>query len=310
MWSEKSDIPEILGDLPYDFKASVVAAELAGNGLSPEAFFFRNQSSFRRPVARDIEDIYWSNGEGRDNRLIFELNREGIYDMLPEAVIHQQGGRKKTGDATKLGNELRREERDARNFFSPLENEFHVRAFMLDMIERELLKNSNPSRNREFFHYFFEDSSLLSDRQLLVLLHIIPLCHKIRGDLELIGLSLSRILNYPVEAVLVHKRERLQLSEDGLGCLGDAALGVNLIVSDGCDALLATYEIRIRDVAAEDFASFGPGGNHRNVLEFILQYFLPAGTSYAVIPQCLSTEADLRAGGLETVTFLGFNSYI
>src|SRR5262245_2843800 len=144
MWTEKSDIPNILADLPFDFKASVVAAELSGNGISADTFFFRNRSSFRRPVARDIEDIYWSNGEGRDQRLIFDLNREGIYDMLPEAVIHQPGGRKKTGDATKLGNELRKEERDARNFFSPLENEFHVRALTLDLIERELLKNNNP----------------------------------------------------------------------------------------------------------------------------------------------------------------------
>lgn len=310
MWAEKSDIPDILSDLPFDFKASVVAAELAGNGLSPEAFFFRNQSSFRRPVARDIEDIYWSNGDDRDKRLIFDLNREGIYDMLPEAVVHQQGGRKKTGDATKLGNELRREERDARNFFSPLENEFHVRAFMLDMLERELLKNSNPSRNREFFHYFFEDSSLLSDRQLLVLLHIIPLCHKIRGDLGLIGLSLSRILNYPVEASFVYKQERLLLINNGLGSLGDAELGVNFIVSNGCSAILPEYEIRIMDVAAEDFASFGYRGKHRNVLDFILQYFLPAGARYTLIPQCLSNESDMLTAGGERESFLGFNSYI
>src|SRR6476661_7698802 len=124
----KSDIIKELEDFNQDFKASVVAAELAGNGVPGDAFFFRNQSTFKRAVSKDIDSIFWNNGEydqGPDY-LVFDLNREGIYDMLPEAMVHTQN-RKRTVDeaAYKVGLELRKQERDARKFFSPLENEFH-----------------------------------------------------------------------------------------------------------------------------------------------------------------------------------------
>ena len=309
-FTRKAVLLEELGTLSQDFKASVIAAEIAEHGIASESFFFRNQSTFKRPVSRDIEEIFWSEADNAPSRLVFDLNREGIYDMLPEALIHNQATQKRAENATKLGNELRRQEKDARNFFSPLENEFHYRSLKLDVIERELLKNNNPRRNREFFHYFFEDSSILTDRQLLLLLYILPLSHKIRSNLDLMGLTITRILNYTVIVSARWLNRQHRLPEASVSHLGDGNLGVDTILSDNCIVPSRYYDVTVTGISTEDYPHFRNKGKHINVLNFILPYFFSAGADYGITLQCTPEAADFATADDSANNYLGFNSYI
>jgi hypothetical protein len=309
----KSALIKELEDSNQDFKASVVAAELAGNGVPGESFFFRNQSTFKRPVSRDIEEIFWNNGEydqGSDF-LVFDLNREGIYDMLPEAMVHAQNRKRKMGEAAyKVGLELRKQERDARKFFSPLENEFHHRSFKLDVVERELLKNNNPRRNREFFNYFFEDSSALNDQQLLVLLHILPLSQKIRGNANLIGLTLSRILGFRVIISQQWTIRTYVLPPGVAPTLGDGKLGTDTVLNDLASVVVRRFDVGIMDVPAKEYKDFSGKGKHLNVLNFILPYFFPANTEYQIVLNPRKADEAFTLSNEDANSFLGFNSYI
>jgi hypothetical protein len=311
------DKSALLGELEafsgHDFKASVMAAELTNSGLHPDALFFRNQSTFRRAVSKDVEDVFWNNGtdEPGTDYLIFELNREGIYDMLPEAVVHTQARRSQGEEAAyKAGLELRRQERDARKFFSPLENEFHHRSLKLDMVERELLKNDNPRRNREFFNYFFEDSSALSDQQLLVLLHILPLSHKIRGNTALIGLTLSRILGYKVRVTQQWAMRTYSLPADTAPALGVGKLGTDTVLNELFTIPAQRYEVCVMNVPAAAYKDFSGKGRHMNVLNFILPCFFAANADYQIILNPHKDDASFRLTDESKHSFLGFNSYI
>lgn len=294
----------------HDFKASVVAAELVDNAIAPDTFFFKNRSTFKRPVSRDIEDIFWNDSDDSLSQLIFELNREGIYDMLPEAVVHNQTRKVAPGEERKLGNELRKQERDARQFFSPLENEFHHRSLKLDTIERELLKNNNPKRNREFFNYFFEDSSMLTDQQLVVLMHILPLSHKICSDLRLVSLTISKILNYKTTVSGRWIQRKHVLPEESALTLSHATLGTDAILNDHFSVPTRYFDVCISGIPTNEYAHFNGWGKHLNVLRFILPYFFPAGADYGISLQCVHEEASLVADDSSTTSFLGFNSYI
>jgi hypothetical protein len=304
------DLIKELRQIFHDFKAGVVAAELVDNRVPADTIFFRNQSTFKRPVANDIQTVYWNDLEDQDNFLVFELNREGIYDMLPEAVVHRQNKRSRDEDQTKMGQELRKQERDARKFFSPLENEFHHRGMRLDMTEREMIKNSNPRRNRQFFNYFFEDSSALSDEQVLILLHILPLSHKIRSDVALISLTLSRILNYDIVVTQKWKHTTFNLPEDVAMPLSEGQLGINTVLNDHFRIATRYYEVRINGLSVEDYHLFTGSGKHLTVLNFTLPYFFPAGAEWAIATEVSTETAPLHVSDDTHASFLGFNSYI
>ncbi|MBS1614711.1 MAG: type VI secretion system baseplate subunit TssG [Bacteroidetes bacterium] len=307
---------EVVADLEAagaDFKACVLAAELVDRGMPLDAIFFRNESTFRRAVAKDVARISWNlDGATDDNDLlIFDLNREGIYDMLPEAMVHTQSRKHKTDEgAYKHGRELRRQEREARKFFSPLENEFHHRSLRLDLTEREILKNSNPRRNREFFNYFFEEASALSDQQLLVLLYILPLSHKIRGDETLIGLCVSRILGCTARVERQWKQQKFSAATESVKKLGTALLGADSVLGDTLEQALQTYELHIDQLSEQEYKNFSGNGKHLKVLHFILPYFFPANALYSICLNPRHTDAGLKTASAEANSYLGFNSYI
>lgn len=299
----------VLKGISRDYKATAIAAELATQNISPELFYFRNQSTFKRPYSRDVAGISWSKTEDGTARLVFELNREGIYDMLPEAVAHSQA-RRATADATRMGNELRREEREARAFFSPLENEFHCRSLNLDEMERALLRNTDPAKAREFFHYFFEDASALSDTQLLVLLYILPLSHKIRNDLTLIGVTLTRIIGLPVSVAPRWAAGQHRVEDGALQPLGESRLGIDAIMGEVCTVPELHYDIHIRDIPPGDYHYYTGTGKMHNVLCFMLPYFFSASAVYHLDLHCTEARAPLVAASDDSWSFLGFNSYI
>lgn len=294
----------------HDYKADVVAAELVDNNVPVDRIFFRNQSTFKRPVANDIQSVYWNDTEDSEPFLVFDLNREGIYDMLPEAVVHRQSKRSKDEERSKMGQELRQQERDARKFFSPLENEFHHRGMRLDMTEREMIKNSNPRRNRQFFNYFFEDSSALNDEQLLILLHILPLSHKIRSDVDLISLTATRILNYDIVVTQKWKRTKFDLPEHLVKPLSTTHLGIDTVLNDHFSIPTRYYEVLVNGLSVDDYHLFTGNGKHLTALNFMLPYFFPAGAEWIIATAVQSDTAPLHVSDDTHASFLGFNSYI
>ncbi|MEO6831451.1 MAG: hypothetical protein ABI378_04190 [Chitinophagaceae bacterium] len=307
---EKKNLIRQLRQITIDYKVGVIAAELVENNVSADTIFFRNQSSFKRSVAKDISAVYWNNAEDAPSNLVFELNREGIYDMLPEALSHSQTKKSKTESNTKRSQELRKQEKDARNFFSPLENEFHHRALKLDTIERELLKSNNHRRNRQFFSYFFEESSMLTDQQVLVLMHILPLSHKIRGDEQLIALTTTRILGYKVSVSNHWIRKKFVMPKGADLNLGERMLGINSILNEQFEISARYYEVTIHQIPVQEHHHFIGKGKHLNVLSFILPYFFPSNADFGILLEAKKEEQHLLSSDEENFSFLGFNSYI
>src|ERR1039458_624816 len=88
-----------LQSLSHDYKATVIAAELMDNGLSADDIYFKNISQFKRFVSKDVESAVWSNNEQMPDQLVFEVNKEGLYDMLPEGITHSSSQKKSEKEA-------------------------------------------------------------------------------------------------------------------------------------------------------------------------------------------------------------------
>ena len=307
----RAGLLKVLRSLTQDFKAAVVAAEVTSTSLDADDVYFRNQSTFKRQVSKDIAGIFWSDAEDLSYQLVFDLNREGIYDMLPEAVAHSQASSKRSSNDAGIrhGIILRQEEKNARIFFSPIENEFAHRGLRLDTMERELLSNDNPSRTRQFFEYFFGDSSILTDNQVVVLSYILPLCHKIRGDAGLVSVAVSKILGYKVQ-VEQYQSSQITTVLSPTPPLGDNLLSIDSVLGDGFRAPVSQYVIRIADVASSEFSDFHGGGKHANVITFITDYFFPADAQISVQPECADEEKYMSIPDGDSISILDFNSYI
>jgi len=292
-----------------DYKATVIAAELIDHGFPQDDIFFKNVSLFRRFISKDINNIEWEVNENETDKLIFELNREGIYDMLPEGVIHAKS-QKPDKDAANEFALHRKQEEQTRKFFSTFENEFLQHTLQLEIIERELYNNKNDSTTRDFFEYFFGDSTFLSDVQVLTLLYILPLSNKIRADVKLISETLSKILQYKIDVIKQKNKQQLLKTNLPVACLNSTYLGIDSVISTSCIVHSFSYDVTINDIGYDEYKDFEDNGKRSNVINFILPYFFPVGADINIFLMPDETSKYLKTSTTEDSCFLGFNSYI
>jgi hypothetical protein len=305
-------VREIFSTLGFDFRAEVFAAELAKAELPPDKLYFRTQSTFRRSTGRDMDKVEIDYRESGDEQLVIALNREGIYDMLPEGLFHLKNTsnpKKSKKDVLNEVKKSRKEEANARKFFGPFENEFFQRRLMLEMQEQNLLQKENLVNNRALFERLYGPSAGLDNRYILPLLFILPVVHRIRGNVDKVAYCLGKFLNQPVRIAEPAEPNRHEVAE-AMPPLGVALLGVNAIAGNRFYSGLPFYEIHVDDIARKAIRNYFAAGTAYHILHYLLPRLLPMECSYSIILHLRKTERTIGLSDTTSESFLGFDTYL
>ncbi|MVM40660.1 hypothetical protein GO730_28235 [Spirosoma sp. HMF3257] len=322
-----------------DVRLEIILAELYGQGLDPlndvlihpAGLFSR---SYRRDVGRvkmgasdclekpdedtiEPKDISLPPEDQRDF-LNIEVHRDGLYDYLPEGLFHQPTtpGRDQQEVFADFDEQARRV-RAARRFFQPFEQEFYFQRLLIELEARKYQLTEENIRTygggeslREFWGI---PSDLLNTRQLVNLLHMLPIAHRISNDDQLIVSSLELILGVPITMRTIPPLSfEITLAEGDAPApnelcrteLGNFSLGG--IYQDTMPAI----ELRIGPLATDQLTDFLVGGRSRNILDLLIGYFLP--TESDVVEYLIATEENqfLLLSDDQPTSVLGWASYI
>ncbi|MBO0933322.1 hypothetical protein [Fibrella aquatilis] len=325
-----------LSRLRSDVRLEVILAELYFEGFDPKKdLLVHPVGLFERSYRKDIgeprvgnADVY-GEGEasidpGRRTYLNVKVNREGLYDYLPEGLFHQPSN--ETRDQKEVFEDIdeqARRQRGARQFFQPMEQEFYLQGLLMELEERTYLVNEQtlrqqsqaPNGQGDVLRQFWDlPKDLLDIRQLNNLLHLLPIAHRLVHNNVLVTEVYELILGVPVEirtiAPLVHL---ITLADDDVpspNALSKAELGGFSLEGLYQDTMPA-YEIRVGPLNAEQLNDFLADGRSRKIMNLLTKYFLPAETD--VIDHLLVDEANqyLTLSDDETPSsILGVASYI
>ncbi|MBK7098625.1 MAG: hypothetical protein IPH58_10065 [Sphingobacteriales bacterium] len=138
------------------FRSEAVCASLLEAGISIEQIKTSQKGAFRKSYGGDIEKISIADYKDQYN-IDIALNRDSIYDKLPEGLFHQtKGGRyvKTVKDAVDEHKMFREEERYARRFFAPIEQMIFRYRIYTEQAEREALYDlQNGTINTGFYRF-------------------------------------------------------------------------------------------------------------------------------------------------------------
>lgn len=146
-------------------RAEAFCAALLDNGLYFDNLTIEFAGSFRRTYRNDIDKVLIENEDQRNDRISLILNRDGIYDKLPEGLFHQSLGSGRTAALKDMIGEHRRyreEEKAARKFFQPIQQEIFRFAVMAEQEERNILFATLSGQVSEAF----SDSGILMKNSL------------------------------------------------------------------------------------------------------------------------------------------------
>lgn len=82
--------------------------------IKPDGLFFRKYNKDLMSITTDSND---------PDLMYIHISRDGIYDVLPQSLVHNYRGRDMREDPVQDFKSRKKEEKEARHFFNPLENE-------------------------------------------------------------------------------------------------------------------------------------------------------------------------------------------
>jgi type VI secretion system protein ImpH len=299
-----------------DFKAVTLAAELIEQGkVANDEVVILPIGPKKRAYAKEIDGITTYQSVYRNREMLaININREGLYDMLPEGLFHQSPASSVMITEEAMVKDIvarREEEKQARLFFAPLETElYHIRT-VVELYESRLDKKSDYDELVNIFLKEWQEFKCFTNEQMVILMHVLPVIHEQRNNLAFIGNVLSIMFNNHFELQYELKSTPSSGAESGALAtkLGAGILGVNFIAGQ-------LYEpeeelvITVGPVNAKQMLSYLPGTRTAQALEVLLSYFIPlqttVSTSFMVEPDYQKTVLGFE----QENSCLGFTTYL
>jgi len=272
-----SKTPYLFNQYP-DLKMEFILGELLESGLEPDEVVINALGIFRRRYGKDI-----AGGEIREYKankkqyLILDINRNGIYDLLPRGLFHQPQNRKNNITSSLAIEEYKLQkhvEQESRLFFLPFEQELYRLSLLLETEERKSIFDIQNVFRSEIFIEFWNIPSIFDERQTCNLLYILPMASFIVGNYPLTKLCLESILNDRIEILDSPPLNHI-VHQTASGGLNSIYLGVNFIIEDNYHDVASSLSVLVYPTVNEDIVSYLVGGEKWSMLQFMFDYFLP-----------------------------------
>jgi len=278
MWTDKDDV-----------RAEVLVALWLQNGdVAADQVVIQAEGTFGRTYRKDVLRVE-APAPGRRPFTGVHLSREGLYDMLPEAVFHQTRGkgRRSAAEAAEESERYRQEEKAARAFFLPLEQEYYRQRIWLEYGEQKYWFNSaRPGNMAMLLRFWGIREGVLDPAQCLFLLSLMPRLQRLVGDLDTTARCLEVLIGETVRIETAASRPE-PLGEELISRLGAAQLGVDWTLGDTWQADEPGLRVVVGPVAGPKLPALLPGGHRVRQLETLYEFFFPAGAGVetAVLPE-------------------------
>jgi len=105
----------------FDVKVEVLFNALLENNIKDANVIIKPNGLFYRKFSKDLMSI--TQDAVNPDILNIAVSRDGFYDILPESITHDYKGREVREDPVQDFKSRKKEEKEARFFFNPIENE-------------------------------------------------------------------------------------------------------------------------------------------------------------------------------------------
>ncbi|MDN3672781.1 hypothetical protein QWY99_06925 [Flavobacterium branchiarum] len=273
-------------NISYDIRAEVVANDLLeSNSILQEEIMISNHGQFSRAYRNDILGVaIHDNNYDKHEYLNIQLSRDSIYDVLPEGLVHslsENSTDKSVKQMIKEHKLQKKQELEARNFFSPFENEiFHYRT-KIESVERIFLHKLNGSRPLDFFYVFWGLPHIYPEILVSKFIQLLPYAYKIVGD---IGLACSCLASIIEEEVSYSTTTSKEYSDDKEEIsLGVNRLGVDFISGNNFMDYSMNLTIEIGPITNKPFDNYIKDGEIKKFIDCFCEHFFPMEVEVKIV---------------------------
>jgi len=306
----------LYNDIDTDFKAVSKAAELFEyREFDIEQLSVLPVGSRRSVVAREINGYSKSHSSSmKKDHLVIEVNREGLYDMLPEGVFHsvpQRGAGIAREEMLRDAHLRRNEEKSARKFFMPFEAELNHLRIVLEWYENRLDKKADYNDLSAIFREQWKELDELDNYQRVIWMHLLPVIHIRRNDAGFLSEILSILFNISIKAKVNSRLfNKIAIPKSEQFTMGKGALGNNTIIGSSFISPTEAVDIGIGPAPLERLIDFLPGTIKQDLINTVVGYLMPVETEVSITLIRNTEDVPTTLGKKSASSFLGFTAYL
>lgn len=285
------------------FRAEAICAGLVESGVKIEQILVNTKGGFRKSFSNDVAEMV-----ATETDCTFELvvNRDGIYDKLPEGLFHQTRGNSRVRtvqDAVDEHKRFKEEERQARSFFAPLEQLLFRYQVFVEMEEREgLFELQSGVRDPAWFS-FWNFTESLPEEEAGRMLQLMPYLHFIKGDRASTEAALGHILGRKV--VLREEERHSSFSMQAPATLADTLMGVNGALGHNTSELFHYWIFSIGGNSHDEMQPFIGRPGQTTILQKFEDLFIPFEIDVQFEFELQDEEAGKNTGAI-----LGYGAHL
>jgi hypothetical protein len=309
------NIASYINSLSIDLKAEIMISILRIESLEDMDLLIALDGQLKRRYSKDIAKARVDEFEGGDKAITIHLNRDGIYDALPEALFHEFSEESFVSgdDMARDSMKLKAEEKEARSFFLPFENQIFLQLANLAAKENSMFKRMNSRMLHGIVPDFWNINRNIPLEYTDRLVRLIPMAHQIIGHIDLTVQAFEFVLKEKVEIELASSVLRYDNLDEGPtygGGLGECMLGVDMISGDIAEVYVSCAEVTIGPIRTLDINHYKEGGWLMNLLDCLSGYFLPMELEVRtkIMPAEGLEGFCLPGDDSDDVSFLDFNT--
>ncbi len=304
------DLAKEIRNISCDIRAEIIANELIqGNAIAQDKIMISNEGQFSRAFRFDVLGaVVQDDNFDSQEHIKLLLSRDSIYDTLPEGAVHSpsdNGTEKSVRQMIKEHKHQKKQETEARNFFSPFENEiFHYKT-KIENEEREFLYQLNGSKPLDFFYDFWGLSRVFPPVLVSKFIQLLPYAYKIVGNIDLSCRCLSKIIEEPVRFRTSGSKEYSDQNE--AITLGDNRLGVDFICGNSYMDYSLNVTIEIGPIINKPFEDYIHNGDIKKFIDCFYEHFFPMEVELKTI---LLMNQETEAFNFNKQPVLGYTTRI
>lgn len=312
MMEKLNNLATHITSLKNDIRAEVIINNLLKNGdIDESQYVVFKQGQFSRAFRYDVLDSGIVDYDLDANQILkIALSRDSFYDMLPENLIHAARNDAPEKDVDGMIKEYqvqKKQQKAARLFFQPFENEIFSYGVEVEGFEQDFLSDLNGFLVPEMFYDFWGISKELPPLLVSKFIRILPYAYKIVGNIDLACQILSSLIEEKVKTNT--KDYQKYHDEDQSILLGEARLGLELITGNSYDDYSSHFNLQIGPLENSNFSEYIHNGAMKKFVDLFYEYFFPLEVEIETTILLPETKENFEFSSHQN-SVLGYNTRI
>jgi hypothetical protein len=225
-----------------DIRAELFFDSLLKAGIPDDDVNIKNNGLFYRRYSKDVLSAA---ADVNDSDIInIALSRDGIYDIMPESLTHNYRVNDEREDPVEEFKQRKREEKQARHFYNPLENELFRFRYDIEKYEADFFSSLNIGGVADIIRVILGIEDIIPDK-LAVKLFYAFIKQKSSGNQEIY--HISKILESILNEKVTYRTTNIKLDHvyDIESGHEDMIMGINTTLESSENIFLKKYDFTI-----------------------------------------------------------------